>query len=529
MKIQSDRIGLIQTLQIAIVLLFLSSSNLFAQARSIEEFLQHKDNWDDFVLTDYVWSLEGRYAIVSGNTMTFPHCPMTFLITPEQAANRGTTGVVEVKGRIEKESEKFVFRVQSLISRPRDKDRLRTMRFNIDSTRPEEWYKVADWGHARAKFYNDKDLETDAVDLDRNGILTEFRRVTPSDENELAKLVAKARSKNVGDDLIQQIQHESLRAVYLNIKRESFNSAKYSSLIASLYEKLPGSQTPLPTWPAELAEKYQSNPLQVYAEATAETRPTFNRLFAASVILEQIQGDSDPEGKNGFEIAGKLTTQVPEKSELAQKFKNLELSYRTQMLPTMTRSQLDSFCKQLEKEGTAEQIVEVKKKWLQAREPSYRQEGARGLADLGDQWMALLNDTETARQFYLEAWKVNPQYTPAKDWLTLYGMKLVDGRWIRESELAAMPLSPLDQAVKDGRVTVGMTRRQVVSALGGPPTQTTRIATSHGVVEWWEYSNAGVNLQFARPRRGSEPVVTKLSSISKPEPQPDAEETQPDQ
>ncbi|WP_437191741.1 hypothetical protein [Planctomicrobium sp. SH527] len=526
MKNQS---GAIATLLIAGLFLLVTSSSAFAQARSIEEFLQHKENWDDFVLTDYVWSLEGRYAIVSGNTMTFPHCPLTFLMTPELAENRGTTGVVEIKGKIEKDNGKLVFRVQTLISRPRDTDRLRTMRFTIDSTRPEDWYKVADWGHARAKFYNDKELEKDAIDLDRNGILTEFRRINPGDESGLATLVAKARSKNVGDDLVQRIQHESLRASYLNMKREPFSSAKYENLIASIYEKLPGSQAALKTWPKELAEKYQQNPLQIYAEATAETRPTLNRLFAVSVILERIQGDADPEGKNGFETAEKLASQVPEQLQLAQKFKDLELNYRTQMVPTMTRGQLDAFCKQLEKEGTAELIIETKKKWLQAREPSYRQEGARGLADLGEQWLALLKDTETARQFYLEAWRVNPQYTPAKDWLMLYGMKLVDGRWIRESELAAMPLSPLDQAVKDGRVTVGMTRRQVVSALGGPPTQMTRIATTHGVIEWWEYSKAGVVLQFARPRRGAESVVTTLNSISEPEPEPAPEEEKPEQ
>src|SRR5690606_13500209 len=99
---------------------FLLAGPVQAQTRSIQEFLSHQENFEKFTLTDYDWRLEGRFSLISGTTMTFPHCPVPFLLTEEMVRNRGTTGVVEVTGRLVKIEGKVVFRVTSIASRPKD-------------------------------------------------------------------------------------------------------------------------------------------------------------------------------------------------------------------------------------------------------------------------------------------------------------------------------------------------------------------------------------------------------------------------
>ncbi|SFI28023.1 hypothetical protein [Planctomicrobium piriforme] len=503
----------------ALALLLATPASAQAEARSIQEFMTYQEKWPEFVLSGYVWQLEGRYAVISGNTLTFPQCPLTFLLTSDQVRSRGNTGVVEVKGKLAREDNKLVFRVDSLLSRPKDLERLRTMRFGIDSSNPAEWYKVADWGHQRAKFYDDKELEKEAADLDRNGVLTEFRRLNPADEAGLSRLLATAREKRVDGDLTQQIVHESLQARLTNLRRQNFSDAGYRDLLVLASQELPGSTARLNPWPVELNAKYLANPTSVYAQATPEERAKLHRLFTANVTTERILHDARPDGSNGFDIADRLQADVPEQVELIRKYKDQGLTAQQARVPLMTRSQLLEFCQRLDREGLAALATETKRKWLLAREPLYRQEGARGLTDLADQWMAMLQDQSAATQLYIDAWRVNPQYTPASDWLSTHGYQLVNGTWVPEGQVATMPVSPAEQALRDGRVVAGMTRLQVQSALGGLPTTQTRIVTSQGVSEWWEYREAGVLIHFTRSKRGGESLVESIQSVQRAMPE----------
>jgi len=486
------------------------SPPLMAQARSIQEFLQYQEKWEEFTLTEYDWHLEGRFALISGDQMTFTHCPLPILITEEMSRNRGNTGVVEVTGQIVRHNGKLAFRAKSLKSIPRDRDRLRNLRFGIDSTKPEEWYKVADWGHRRAAFYSDKVLEEDARNLDWNGVTTALRRLSLADEAGLEALVTTAREKQMDEELIQRILHDSLQAKRLSLQKQEWNPEAQQQLEKQVFEELPGSRTPLKTWPVDLQKQYTASPSQFYADAKEETRPTLNRIFAVSLLADRFRHETRPDGRNSFEIADRLRTEIPERADLLHDALKNGIRYFQSQVPTMTRSELDQFCQRLERENETLVLQDVKRKWLTAREPFYRQDGARGLADLAEQWLSLLQDQEQATKFYIDSWKANTEYTPATEWLTRHGMKLVNGNWMSAAELAAMPLSPIELAIRDGRVEIGMTRQQVLSALGGAPSSLTRSATSRGVQEWWEYDSAGVVIQFGRSRRQNETLVEKV-------------------
>jgi|GEM_PF-1491236 len=491
-----------------------SNSLAWADAKSIQEFMGYESRWLEFQKSDYVWTLEGRYVALSGGTMTFPHCPIPFLLSSDQTRNRGTTGVVEVTGKLDRDGTKFLFRVASLRSRPKDTDRLRNMRFGIDSEKAADWYRVADWGHARAKFYDDPELEKEALELDRQGVQTELRRAPPTDEAALTSLLQTARDKSVGEDITHQILHELFQARLTNLRRDSRSPEAFQPLLQQIGQDLPGSMQHLMPFPAELDQNYTRHPLLGYADSSAEQRQVLNRLLALQVIATQTELKLQPDGSNGFQLADQLKTAAPERLDLIQKYEQTAIASHLEHLSTMTHAQLEEFAAQLEHRDKPELALETKQKWLEAREPFFRQEGARGLADLADHWVNWMNDLPRATRLYQEAWKVNHDYAPASEWLTAHGYVLENGQWLVAENMPAVPPSALDKALREGRVEPGMTAAQVQAILGGLPTQLTRIATSRGVSEWWGYPDSGIVVRMATPRNGGEILVERIDTLT---------------
>jgi hypothetical protein len=74
--------------------------------------------------------------------------------------------VLEVTGTLEKENNRFVFRVRTVTSRSSDIDTLRSKRFNIHSDNADDWYRVSEWAKKRGAFYGDEELLKQARDLE---------------------------------------------------------------------------------------------------------------------------------------------------------------------------------------------------------------------------------------------------------------------------------------------------------------------------------------------------------------------------
>ncbi|WP_437225069.1 hypothetical protein SH661x_003903 [Planctomicrobium sp. SH661] len=487
-----------------------------AEVRSIQDFMVFKDKWGDFVLTEYVWQLEGRYGLISDGNLTFTNCPLPFRITPEQANARGNSGVVEVTGKIIQGEKGLVFQVEKLVPRPRDTERVKTLRFGIDSEKASQWHSVAEWARGRGTFYNDKELLNAAHDLDRNGILTELRQLQPTDEAGFAALMVKARDKKMDAELLQQMMHDSLQARYLNVRAKKFSDAQFRDLQLQVQNELPGAATPLAEMPTELNTRYFEDPKSVFAAAPPEQRQVLARLFVVELLSQRILNVARPDGSNAFEIMDRLQSEVPERRDLIEKYRELAIAWGQQKVDVFTRAQLDEFTNRLEKLGQKELSEAVKRKWLTARDPFYRQDGARGLADLAQQWMSLLKDEPAAAALYIDALKENPQYTPATEWLTAHGYRQVGETWLLEAEVAAMPLSPREQAIREGRVETGMTASQVQAALGTVPSSVTRLASRNQVTEWWTYREAGVVIQLVKVTRAPESTVTRVEKLQSP-------------
>lgn len=486
-----------------------------AEVRSIQEFMVFKDKWDKFVATEYVWQLEGRYSGISDDTLTFMNCPLPFRLSSDLANNRDNSSVVEVTGTIVQEEKGLAFRVKKLEARPRDMDRLKSMRFEIDIQKPENWYRLADWARERGAFYKDKDLAAAAVDLDRLGVLTELRQLKPEDEQGFATLKQKAREKQLDPPLIQQITHDELQARFLNLRKKEFSEPAWKQLEEQIQQELLRTKKPLATFPSELNDKYLAAPREVYAAANSDERRTLGRLFLIETLLQRLLHQARPDGSNGFEIADQLQALTPERADLQKTYHDLAIAWNLKRIDVATRIQLDGLASRLEKLGRKDLAIAAKQKWLSVRESVFRQDGARGLADLAELWMSLLQDESKATRLMQEAWVENPQYTPATDWLTAHGYQLIEGKWLSEIEIAAMPEDPRKVAIREGRLEVGMTATDVHAAIGTPPTSMTRSVSRRQVTEWWVYKDSGILVQLVKGSRERESHVVSVEKLAK--------------
>lgn len=480
-----------------------------SEPRSIEEFVSIQEKWPDLVGT--TWRLEGRYSVVADGTMKFVNCPIPFLLPDD--IRRPRSRVYEVTGRLERDGREFQFRVSALKPRPDDLEIVLRQRLAIDATDPEAWYKVADWARNRGEFYKDDALLDEAAKLNREGILREYREIDPAEEQALTALIRKARGKRVDSSTLTSMLHDGLRARYADILKNDRNDPAYGTLLAAIAKELPGAIKPLEEYPEELAKRYTEDPRATHTEADRQKRPTLHRLFYVDVMLARITRQARPDGSNGMEIAARIAADVPERSDLVTFYEERELDFRRKQVDVMTRRAMLELARQLEDRDRTEQAEEVKRAWLLAREPLLRDDGARGLVDLAEDWIGLLDDRQSATRFYMAAWKENPDYAPAVTWLKENGYVLDQDRWVRAADVPDHTDVVMDRAVREGRVLPGMTAAQVRAALGTAPDQVTRFATRGRITELWVYESSAITVRLSRRNRPEESIVDSVEPL----------------
>ena len=125
-----------------------------------------------------------------------------------------------------------------------------------------------------------------------------------------------------------------------------------------------------------------------------------------------------------------------------------------------------------------------------------------------------MEDRQTAAKLLKEAYELSPESEEIKQQLRLWGYVFKQGSWFTAVEAAKLPEDPIDQAIRDGRVVVGMTSSQVKRALGGKPTLMTRAATAGVICELWVYGRRGTArliVQFQRRVRRAEPEARVIA------------------
>lgn len=488
-----------------------SEAVLRAQPRTIQSFVADQSKWPDLVGT--AWHLEGRYSLFGDREMRFANCNLPFVFSGKISVPRERSNVVEVTGRLEKENGRLQFRVESLKSHPSDLEVVAAKRSEIDTRRPDDWYKVADWARNRGEFYKDAELLQEVDNLNRHGLLTEYRSIDPGNEQAHLAIVAKARRLKLDENLIVDMLHEGLRAQFEKHRRQASSEPALASLSVRIRKELPGAMRELDEYPEDLATEYAAEPKQLHAAADPARRQVLHRLFYLETMLERINAAARPDGSNGIEIAARIAAEIPERPELVTFHERRELDYRIKRVPLMARQEMLSLVRELESRDDPDRAKLVKQQWLQAREPLLREDGARGLVDLAEDWISLLNDRETAAEFYMAAWAANRDYEPAQQWLEANDFVFAAGKWHRRDEAPQTADLAMDRAIREGRILTGMSDAQVRAALGARPDAVTRFATSGRITELWVFESAGIVVRLSRRNRNEPSRVDAIDAL----------------
>jgi hypothetical protein len=281
-------------------------------------------------------------------------------------------------------------------------------------------------------------------------------------------------------------------------------------------ERLSGSRDPLPHPYAELRKEYFASPLEVYASADATTRGTLHRLLYCDVLLRTLTHDLAADGSNGFVIAERIDKQIPEQHALAETFRDRALAVRAREVESLSKAEMLALAREYRDRRQIPQADQLVEAWLTLRRRRLDPQDTEGLLQLTDDYRQLVRRNDLADLLLKEAWKRNPRLTDIAERLKQAGYRLHEGVWLSEAEFNARPEGQLEQAIRAGRVDIGMSASHVRRSLGEPQSLA-RAATAGQITEVWTYEQAAATrlvVRLTRGRRQSDLKVAEVSQLS---------------
>ncbi|MFG0335284.1 MAG: hypothetical protein ACF8TS_18145, partial [Maioricimonas sp. JB049] len=484
-------------------------------AQSIAEFNRLKSKWDRLV--GVTFELEGRYSLFTPKEVRFRRCEMRFVLDRSFPRPRDTSNI-GVSGRLTKVDGDIAFLVIDLKPMPSDMEALAVRRAGINTGRADSWYAVADWARQRGTFYDDDELLDAAKELYRQGLLTERSDLDEVDAASLARHAERAAELDLSDRFIRELHYEAVVVEFERLRK--LNRADLEPLRLRVVQQLPAAKRPVAKVDAKLLDAWTADPVDTYRKTPSEQRDVLDRLLYRQITRTMIERDAEPDDSNALAIAGRVEKELPELSDLAESYRKKGYAYEVSRADRLSRREMLTLAERFRKHEDFERATQVIEAWLAAREPVRRREGALSLIAHAEDYIDLLSDKDKAAALYQAALALNPDLSSASDWLRRNGWTRVGEEWLRPGEMPPETVDPLDQAVREGRVQVGMTEQQAKAALGGKPEGRVRLVSLSRVEEIWLYPNLGVAVRLSRNALTGRAEVVSVSNLREMPPAP---------
>jgi hypothetical protein len=508
---------------VTVFLLFgfrLGTGELSAQVRSIEDFNKLMPEWKTLATEKKPLTVEGRYSSVMRRLLRFQNCKIAF--SPETGKtfpklNRRKKRV-EVSGHLILKEKKIVFIVRTLRKLSSDFETIRLRKLAIRRENAADWYRLGNWAERRGNFYADQILLDAARDAFLKGIQVEHQKLPPRDLAGRLELAAKVKTFGLSDSLREEFVHESYRVWWDSVRSQ--NPQNLQNRLKKMLRDLPGCGNPLKVLQPKLKKRYEQDPLGVYRAAETETRKKLHRMLYTEVVLKKIEATANSDTSNGMKIAAEIETLLPEQQTLVEQYRERELSFRFSRIESSSRSDVLELSKLFRRRNQQKKSQQVLTKWLAAKTKEMRKEGPAGLIRIAEEYLNLMEDPKTAATLLKEAYQLSPESKEIEDRLRRMGYVLRKRAWHTAAEAAGLLQDPIDQAIREGRVVIGMTSSQVKRALGGKPTLIMRAATAGDISELWVYGRRDTTrliIHFHRRVRRPNPEA-KVIAVSQSSP-----------
>ena len=500
---------------LAIVLFLLgycSSSRVDAAPKvyPVEEFTEVVDKWVGLPVT-----IRGRWSVYSDHQLKLRNLPIFFHSEARLTPLIRRTSNLQVTGTLTKTDGKLTFEVSNVIEVESDLEEFGVRKRQAVRNSAQDWYKLADWAQAKGTFYHDPALLKEARDCRQRGFQEERKRLPPDNPAPYRELAERCLKLGGSEKDREELIHQSLI-----IRRENRSKVRQpepeQQLLEEIRQSLPGSDFAPPDDDPELRRRYLANPVFVYAHTEPVERKSLHRILWSEIVLKALQRELHPKATNGFEIAAKIEEQVPEFHHLAEEYREQALAQRASQVENLSRAEVLKLREEFQQRGQPDQGNTVVQSWLQTRRKKLQPQDLGGLIQIAELYTELLNQPQTTRQILLEMGQRFPDSEELAPKLIALGYRKHQGQWISNQEFAASEAGRLEEALKAGRVEIGMPAKLVLKSQGAP-TSWTRIVASGIVQEVWVYSSpgqeVGLTVYLSRPIAEQESRVIGINQL----------------
>jgi hypothetical protein len=483
---------------------------------SVEQVVKQKDRWASYAQSGLAMRIEGRYSSFAPTLLRFQGCDLNCVWHverqpfPKVPPSRGSR-TIEVSGRFSiADSGKPQFSVESVQELPTDSERLRRGKLALVEAPASDWYALAGWAAARARFYNDADLAREARQLSLEGLSVERRGL--KDDAIEAKLALAKKFSDYGLSDADRIEfiHETFARRWPSLDRNNIDEVK--QFLARMRPLLPGCEVSLSPADAALRERYEKNPIAVYRAAGPNLRPRLHRVLYSDALMAYLELWGQQKQNSPLELASRIELELPEFKQKAEAIRTRELNNRLASVATISRQEVLELAAQFAARGEDNKALEAKRTWVRAKEERLRKEGRpNDLVQAALEHESLLGDKETAAQLLIQAYEKAPNLKEVSDHLARLGWRNIDGKWLAPGEAAARP-ADRGLPVADAGSFAGMSRDQLRKVLGEPDS-VTRIVTANQLNEVWIYNQnakSSLSIHFLGPTGSREIRAVRL-------------------
>ena len=501
---------------IAVVVCALGSllAEATSAAESIQSFVSRQEEWPELV--GQLLTLEGRYSSIGGKHVRFIHCDLTFRSDTPLPDLKGASQTLEVRGRLKKTINGHVFEIDRLRQVQSDEATYNTMMAQIDARDPADWYKLAEWGKNRATFYDDRSLMKLALQGYQHGLEAEYKQVAPDDVQTLFQLAGKVQQWELPASWREEFLHEGHFRRWQQAKRQA--APDFAGLLKSLTADFPKSTQPLSSPQPKLRAEYLKSPVEKFRQADAKQREVFVRMLYSEIEFARIMTALRPDASNGYEVAATLDRLVPEKHGVAEELRERQLSWQLSRVNTSSRVEVMQLIERLRARQQSERAQATLDNWLKQKQVRLERDDITGRIILAEDYLALTGDRKKAAELLLEADKLSPGNKEVVAQLAQLGYELRDGELLTPKEVKNISESPIQVAMRQGRVVRGMTPEQVRSSLGEPTSIVRSIAAGGNICELWIFESQGATrlvVQLVRDNRHSDLEVVSVHQVTK--------------
>ncbi|WP_417382192.1 hypothetical protein [Gimesia sp.] len=481
-----------------------------AADRSIQYFVSQREKWDKLIGVPQ--TLEGRISTFNSLSLRFRNCPIPFYYAGKIPKLDNSVQNVEVTGQLARENGRILFKITSLEKMPDDLEYFVTEESKIDLTNPREWYALGDWASNRGEFYNDDELKKKAEEAYRKGIKADYSHLIVKQPETLLKLADRVREYKLSSQLARTLQHEALMLEWEQLQKQT--KADEKPLLSQLLKFFPTAKTPQDKDNPLERQQYLKNQNEVFQKSDEAKQNRLIRWFYAEIVRDSILKNLEKGGSNGFEIAARIAKELPERTDLVQKYQGMQLEFDFNRVDELPRQYVLDLSQEFQRRGKKDKAQQTLVNWIESRRKKLDPNDADGRVRLARDLMELTDDKEAASKVLLRAWELNPKSTEASLLLGRLGFMLQKDQWLNPEEVKEFRDDPIRRAIRNGTVVAGMNRNQVKKVLGAP-TQIGRSISGGKMNELWIYGEASSQslvIQLSRKRRSDELTVVRIKN-----------------